>query len=495
MLIQLSHISKSYSGQTILKDVTFSIQDGERIGLLGKNGSGKSTLFKIIAGIEKQDDGVLSIQPKDMSIGYVPQAPNFNQGRMVKDFLSEGLDLWEEYKVDLALHKLAMGELKTKRLGHLSSGQKTRVYLARLIMQEPDVLLLDEPTNHLDVNALKWLENYVKSYNGAVFVISHDRRFLDNTVEEIVEIEHGEIKKYGGNYSFYKQQKRIELEANQRAYDSQQKEIKRLELEAKKQKERAERLDKDRKPTKDNDSYAPTYFANRASKKISSASKTIEKRLDNLDRIQKPKKDPQLAAIFKPSIESSKTVVSLSEVVKKIGKLSILDDTTLILSRGDRVALMGENGSGKSTLIKIILGEVQADSGIVNLGNDVVIGYLSQEHKELDSENSVIDELVSSTKLDKTDAYKLLVRFLLPVSKINQSVNSLSSGEKAKLLLAQIMASGANFIILDEPTNHLDIPSREVLEDALSNYEGTLLVVSHDRYFIDRIGINKSINL
>lgn len=450
--IQISHLSKSYGGQEVLKNVSFTISDRERMGLLGKNGSGKSTVLKILAGEEFPDDGVISIQPKNMNIGYLSQT------------------------------------ITDPTLNTLSSGQKTKRRLSELLNTNPDLLLLDEPTNHLDWEGLAWLEKTTQIFKGPILVISHDRYFLDNTVEKIFELEEGQIKTYGGNYSFYKQQKSIEQEAYLRTYEKQQRKINQLKREIVSKRQKALVNNQHRSPTRDNDKYAAFFFANRLSRKFGKNIQSLNHRLEKMKAIEKPKVDSVLKALFKPSIESSQTVLQFKSVSKSFENKKVLQDISLIIQKNERIALAGNNGSGKTTLIKLILGEIKPDSGEIKLGNNLKIGYLSQEHQELSGDQIVLDELVSD-RVDKTESYKLLRRFLLPLERINQSVKLLSSGEKAKLLLAKIMTSGANFIILDEPTNHLDISSREAIEESLANYPGTLLVISHDRYFLERIGI------
>ena len=495
MHLQLNDISKSYDGHAVLEGVSFTLNEHDRLGFIGKNGSGKSTLFKIIAGLEKPEGGGVTLQPTHASIGYIPQAPVFDAEDTVVRFLMDSLEEWEEYRVDTVLDTLEIPQIKESPLITLSSGQKTKVFLARLILHEPDILLLDEPTNHLDTEALQWLEEYVQQYRGAVCVISHDRQFLDNTVTSIAELDGGMITLYGGNYSSYREQKEVHAQAHARAYESQRKEITRLERQARKRKATAEKINADRKPTRDNDAYAPQFFADRASKKVSAAANSIEKRLAHMERVEKPSQDMQLRALFTPVSPSAGTVVSLKEVTHHFDGAPVLSAVDLTIRRGERVALVGPNGAGKSTLLKIICGELAADAGEVAIGNNVVIGYLSQEHAELDSERSLIEELMLHAGVDKTNAYKLLARFLLPMHTATQSVKSLSSGEKAKLLLAKVMAAGANLIILDEPTNHLDISSREALEEILAQYDGTLLVVSHDRFFMKNIGVTMKMRL
>lgn len=493
MTIQFLKASKTYNEREVLSDVSFTISDGEKVGLIGANGSGKSTLLKIITGELSPDFGSVIINPKNISIGYIPQAqdtpPEITVGEMLV------LPNIQRYQIQKALAKINIEDLIDRKIGDLSSGQRTKVYLARLLVTEPDILLLDEPTNHLDVEALEWLERYLINYPGIVLLVSHDRRFIDNTVTRILNLEDGIIKSYGGNYSFYRNQKEIETEAHERLYDQQKRTINRMEQEIKEKKDRIQKLEKSDRPTKDHDKFAATFFANKASRKMARGAQSLESRLEKMTEVSKPKPDLHIKALFQPKVQSGNNVLVMEKVSKSFGDTKVLDNLTVYIQKGNRVALLGSNGSGKSTLIKIITGEILPDSGSVKLGEKVMTGYLSQEHKELSSSLTVLDELTSKSGIDRTDAYRLLRMMLLPADKIGQSVESLSSGEKAKLLLAEIMVSGANFIILDEPTNHLDIASREAVENALVNYEGTLLIVSHDRYFIDRIGMTDYIEI
>jgi macrolide transport system ATP-binding/permease protein len=452
MHIQVSKLSKSYGGQDVLKDISFAINSGEKVALLGKNGSGKSTLFKILMNEETPDTGYVTFNPKTVQIGYLPQVADDNDP--------------------------------------LSSGQKLKKKFREILILKPDVLLLDEPTNHLDWQGMQWLEKEIMAFSGPVLIVSHDRYFLDRTVDKILELDQGEIKVYGGNYTLYKQQKQVELESHLRSYEKQQKQIQKLQADLTEKRSTVQKSGSDVPPTRDRDKFAASFFANRVGRKFGKQIQALENRIENIDKVDKPQPNWELKALFKPKQESSQTVVQ----IKSINYKDILSDISLVIQKGQRLALIGDNGSGKTTLIKLILGQLVPDSGEITIGNGVQVGYLSQEHQELNSDRIVLDELASEN-IDKTESYKLLRRFLLPTEKINQPVKLLSSGEKAKLLLAKIMTSGANLIILDEPTNHLDIPSREAIEEALVNYPGTLLVVSHDRYFLDKIGIDKYIGL
>ncbi len=407
---------------------------------MGKNGSGKSTLFKIVMGEEEPDEGRVIFSPKNPVIGYLPQV---------------------------------------SKEAPLSSGQKLKKRLREVLDLHPDILLLDEPTNHLDWQGMAWLEKTVKTFSDPVLIVSHDRYVLDRTVNKIIELENGEIKTYGGNYSFYKIQKQYEDEANEREYFEQRKRLKKLEDRVAVIKNRTQQLEV---ATTGSDHYVRRKAAKSAKSAIS-MEKRIQKELTET-RIEKPEANWELKALFTPKQECGQTVAQ----VKSIDYKHIIKGVTLTIQKGQRIALTGINGSGKTTLVKLILGQLIPDGGEIIMGNGVIIGYLSQEHRELESDRIVLDELTSQN-IDRTQSYKLLRRFLLPPEKINQPVRLLSSGEKAKLLLAKIMTSGANFIILDEPTNHLDIPSREAIEEALANYPGTLLVISHDRYFLERVEI------
>ncbi len=447
MHLQVSDLSRELGTREVVSHVSFTISAGEKVGLVGKNGCGKSTLFRIMAGLESPDGGSVTYSPKGLRVGYLPQVIESDDP--------------------------------------VSSGQKTRALLEELLADEPDFLLLDEPTNHLDWSGLEWLEDAVTRFTGGVVVVSHDRAFLDHTVGKILELENGAIKVYGGNYSFYHTQKETEKEASGRRYTEQQKRLGKLESRVQIVKNRTRQLEA---RTTGRDHYVRRKAA-KAAKSAISLEKRIAREIAG-SRIPKPEPAWELKALFAPAKESSGTVVYARDVSETIDGRKLFQSVSLLIRRNDRVALIGDNGSGKTTIIKLLLGERLPETGVIERGSNVEIGYLSQEHDELNGTQSIMDELVND-RVDKTQAYKLLHRFLLPPEKIIQSVNSLSSGEKAKLLLAKIMASGANFIVLDEPTNHLDIPTREALEEAIASYAGTLLVVSHDRYFLERINLTR----
>lgn len=442
MHIQVSHVSKSFSGVDILSDVSFSLSGKARVGLIGANGSGKSTLLKLIAGKEQPDSGQISFHPQNLNIGFLPQVFGSSES--------------------------------------LSSGQKLKHALEDILSNHPDVLLLDEPTNHLDWQGMAWLEEIMARFSGPILFISHDRYFLDRVSTQILELDQGKIKQYGGNYSLYKQQKETEIDSQARAYSEQQKHVQKLQARVFTIKNRTQQLEVS---TTSSDHYVRRKAAKQA-KSALAMEKRIQKEILE-SGISAPEPNWEMRALFRPQHEPSPTVVS----IKNLSYKQILSCVSLTIVRNTRWAVIGPNGSGKTTLIKLILGELSPDSGSVQLGNGVEVGYLSQEHLELTGNQTVLEEL-SSSSISPTQAYQLLHRFLLPAEKINQPVNSLSSGEKAKLLLAKVMSRGANLIILDEPTNHLDIPSREALESALASFPGTLIVSSHDRYFLKNINIS-----
>ncbi len=497
MNLILNSITKEYAGHVVLNEISFSIGEGEIVGLIGANGSGKTTLLKIIAGLEKTDSGSIQFVPKDATVGYVPQAPEIFTDESVHEFLVNCLEIDQgnEYEVDVALAEVGLSEVAYRQMSELSSGQRTKVYLARLLIKTPDFLLLDEPTNHLDLAALQWLETYLKNYDGSALVISHDRKFLDNLVDKVVELEDGKTKLYGGNYSFYREQKQIEKDAKIRQYDEQQKTVKRLEREIVEKKERIQRLEKSDRPTRDKDKFASTFFMNRASRKYARVAQGLETRLEKTEMLERPKDDVALSAIFKPKTETGKTVLYIKGLSKTLGEAKLFDNFNLLIERGEKVALLGSNGSGKTTLINLVLGKVTPDIGSIEIGNNVEIGYLPQEHSEMKSSDILLNYLEENITQDRTTAYKFAHRFLYSDENLRTPVNDLSSGQKSRLALLKIMASGANFIILDEPTNHLDIPSREALEAAIDSYTGTFLVITHDRYFLEKINPDKFISI
>ncbi len=492
MQLQSNSIIKEYFDRIILNDINFTITDGQHIGLIGQNGSGKTTLLKILAAQEFPDHGQVIKVPKNFSVGFIPQVTDFDDQLSVIDNLIKSLllDETEIYQIYIALNDLKIGDIATKLFGQLSAGQKTKVYLARILIQQPDILLLDEPTNHLDIQSIQWLENYLKNYPGAFLVVSHDRRFLDNITTTIFELDNGQVKTYGGNYSFYKHQKQIELDSQQRNFIVQEKKVARLQ--------ELIRVVKNKTQQREVNTSGADFKIRKQAAASASRAKSTEKMLTkelNESGVEKPQSIPELSVIFQPKQESSQAVVYLDNISVGFNHQDIIKNFSLVINRHDRIAFAGSNGSGKSTLIKTILGQIKPDKGNVQIGNHVDIGYLPQEHHQINFSSSLLDYLITQSKIDRTSAYRLAKRFLFTEDDLATEVNKLSSGQKSKLSLITIMASGANFIILDEPTNYLDIPSREALELALISYPGTLLITSHDRYFLDRISPTKTIQI
>ncbi len=492
MQLQSNSIIKEFSDRIILDNINFTISDGQHIGLIGQNGSGKTTLLKILASQEFPDRGQVIKVPKNISIGFIPQVADFNNQLSVVDNLINYLSLSDSeiYQIYIALNDLQVGDIATKLFGQLSAGQKTKVYLARILIQQPDLLLLDEPTNHLDIQSIQWLENYLQNYPGAFLVVSHDRRFLDNVTNTIFELNNGQIKTYGGNYSFYKHQKQIELDSQQRNFIVQEKKVARLQELIRVVKNKTQQREV-------NTSGADFKIRKQAAASASRAKSTEKMLIKELNEfgIDKPTLVPEFSILFKPHQESSQIVAYLDNISVDFDHQNIIKNFSLVINQHDRLTLIGSNGSGKSTLIKTILGQIKPTIGNVQIGNRVDIGYLPQEHYQINSSQNLLNYLITQSKIDRTSAYRLAKRFLFTEDDLTTEVNKLSSGQKSKLSLIVIMASGANFIILDEPTNYLDIPSREALESALISYPGTLLIVSHDRYFLDRLSPIKIIQI
>ncbi|MDE5966220.1 MAG: ABC-F family ATP-binding cassette domain-containing protein [Lachnospiraceae bacterium] len=506
MILACQELCKSYNDKCILNNISFHIEENEKAAIIGINGAGKSTLLKIIMGQETADDGQVIIA-KDKTIGYLSQHQDFEFSRSIyeemldvkKDVIAlearirqteqemkhakgAALDtLMDSYTRmnhefeqanGYAYQSEIIGVLKglgfkeedfDKTVGHLSGGQKTRVALGRLLLTKPDIIILDEPTNHLDMDSITWLESYLANYRGSVLIVSHDRYFLDRIVTKIISIEltHGTV--FHGNYSFYAA-KNEEIRANRyKAYLNQQKEIAHQEAVIEKLK---------------------SFNREKSIKRAESR----EKMLDKIERLEKPKElHDAMRLSLEPEVESGNDVLSVVGLSKSFGTKTLFTDIGLEVKRGEHVALIGANGTGKTTILKIINRLIPRDSGTVNLGSRVQIGYYDQEHQVLSPEKTIFDEISDAyPKLTNTRIRNLLASFLFTGEDVFKQIKDLSGGERGRVSLAKLMLSSANFLILDEPTNHLDITSKEILENALQNYSGTVLYVSHDRYFINR---------
>ena len=504
--IAVSGLVKEFEvGKKILDGLTFQVDSGERVGLLGPNGCGKTTLLRILTGVVHPDEGEVVIAP-NRRLGLISQIPVYPAGYTVEDVLDtafEPLHRMEEemaalsqrmekgesdpavlsrydklsaafqtgggYETDTNKNKVCSGlsipqDMRERLFDQLSGGEKTRVNLARLILEDTDILLLDEPTNHLDLRATEWLEEYLEKFKGTVLAVSHDRWFLDKVVRRVVEIQAGKAEFYAGNYSFYAVEKERRYEEKLRQYEKEQAKIQQLE-------KAAEQL---------------RIWAYSGNDKIFKRAQSMEKRIERIRQTDKPKKDRKMSVRFGEREFRGDEVLSIKNLSKGFGGRTLFDHVNLEVAGGERIALLGDNGTGKSTLIKILMGEEEPDGGKLRKGPTVKVGYLPQiihfDHPERDLVNTMLYELdcTAQTARDRLAAFKFRGEDVF------KPVSVLSGGEQSRLRLCMLMDSKINLLILDEPTNHLDIQSREWIEEAVEEYEGNLLFVSHDRYFIDR---------
>lgn len=504
MVLACNNISKEFNEVPILNNVSFTINEHEKVALVGNNGSGKSTLLKIIVNNLSPDSGDIFFK-KGATFGYLSQYQDIQSNLTILDVMLEvkrtilmlsnkmrdlehqmkhanGTELnslYENYsrithefesQNGYAYKSEVIGILKglgftendfSRTVNSLSGGQKTRVYLARLLLSKPDIILLDEPTNHLDLNAITWLETYLKNFSGAVLIVTHDRFFLDKIAEKVIEIENTKATTFIGNYTAYAGKKEKLREMQLHAYLNQQREIARQE----------EVIEKLR-----------SFNREKSIKRAESR----EKMLDKIERINKPTESHFIKLNFMPHKESGKDVLTVNELKKSFDHL-LFEDINFEIKRGEKVAIIGENGTGKTTLLKILTGNLSPDFGSINLGTNVEIGYYDQEHQLLTPEKTLFDEISDDFPyLNNTEIRNMLASFLFTGDDVFKLIASLSGGEKGRISLLKLILSEANFLLLDEPTNHLDIVSKEILETAINNYTGTILYVSHDRYFINK---------
>lgn len=512
IVASVSNLKKSYPTEEVFENISFTINKGDKIGLIGNNGSGKSTLFNILSGEISKDEGSIHI-PNDVRLGYLKQQIGLDSDKSIYDycldvfkdlieieknirsleikmseekdpqkldelmsryqFLSDKFEKEDgySYKSEIRGTLIGMGFSEDefdKKISELSGGQKARVELACLLLEKADLILLDEPTNHLDIKAINFLENFVKNFKGSVIVISHDRYFLDATVSSIFLLENKSLTIYKGDYTFFMNQRKKDLKIQNHLYKSQQKEIKRQE-------EIIDRL---------------KNLGGSKRKRGISQSRSRKKLLDKMDRIEKPIDNSESINIkFSPRIQSGVDVLKVKDLEKSYDK-KIFENISFDIYRNDRVAIIGENGVGKTTLFKIIMAKEKKDEGKVVLGSSVKIGYFDQEQKSLNLENSIFDEIRDSyPDLSNFQIRSYLAKIMFYEDDIEKPIKDLSGGQRARISLLKLMLSDSNFILMDEPTNHLDIDSKEALEDALLAYEGTVLVISHDRYFLNKIAV------
>ena len=505
MILSCNNISKSFGTDVIIKSCSFNIEDHEKAAIVDINGAGKSTLLKIITGIEPADTGLVTLA-KDKTLGYLAQQQNLGSDNTIYDELLSVkqyiLDMEKELrsiekrmntadgdelenlmkKYSDLNHRFEMengyaykseitGVLKglgfseedfTLNVNTLSGGQKTRVALGKLLLAKPDIILLDEPTNHLDMESIRWLENYLLNYNGAVLIVAHDRYFLDKIVSKIIELDNGVATVFSGNYTDYAAKKAILRNMKLKEYLNQQREIKHQE-------------------------DVITKFKQFNREKSIKRAESREKMLDKIEIIDKPQElNDKMNIKLEPNVVSGNDVLTISGLSKSFDDVTLFDNIDIEIKRGERVALIGNNGTGKTTILKLINGIIEPDSGSIYLGAKVNIGYYDQEHHVLDPDKTIFDEIRDAyPDLNNTQIRNTLAAFLFTNEDVFKYIRDLSGGEKGRVSLAKLMLSNANFLILDEPTNHLDIVSKEILENALNNYTGTVLFVSHDRYFIN----------
>ena len=498
--IRMIGLGKSFGVRQVFSNVSFEIKEGDRIALVGPNGAGKSTLLKCILGIEELDEGQVVMSPV-ASIGYLQQDVNLGDASLAEEIETAWEDVHalenklQELTTYLETHEASESDLqrldylqnrlewlggydyeqKTKRIVYglgftdedlykpanaFSGGQKTRINLAKALVRSPDFLFLDEPTNHLDMEMLEWLEGYLSSYRGGILIVSHDRYFMDRIVTGVVELDHHKATTYRGNYSRYVAQREERLKADTIAYEKQQEYIKKTE------------------------EYIDKYRAGIKSK----MARGRQSQLNRLERLEAPETSHSLDFKFPPAAMSADKVLVLDHV--SIGYKTdnpIIDDVSVVVRRGESVALIGPNGAGKSTMVKAIVGELFPTEGHIDIGNRVQVGYFSQEHEELHDRWQVVDEIINHYNFTEEKARNVLGSFLFKGDDVFKLVGDLSGGERARLALLKLFLQGDNFLILDEPTNHLDVPTREIVERALQQFGGTCFIISHDRYFLDQV--------
>ncbi|HDR6388493.1 ribosomal protection-like ABC-F family protein [Bacillus cereus] len=510
-ICSVNNVTKSFGGNIIFENISLEIKNGERVGLVGRNGSGKTTIFGLLTGMESLDTGAIHMK-KGTRIGHVAQIPKFDEAMTVYDVLSSAFKVEKElekemhaleknmaeeqeqsslqklmerygviqekfaflggYEIEANIMKVANGlqvtNLFSRVFTELSGGEQTKVSLAYMLLQKPDLLLLDEPTNHLDLFAVEWLEQFLKEYNGTVMVISHDRYFLDEVVTKIFDLEDGAIHVYHTNYSQFVEEKEGRLLQEFQAYQEQQKKIKKMKEAIKRLREWANQ-------------------ANPPNEGLHKRARNMERALERIEKLKRPILErKQMGLQFEGQERSGKDVVVMKEVSKGFAGRPLFEQANLHVRFQERAAIVGRNGTGKTTLLKLLLKEMEPEAGAIRVGSSVKIGYLSQ-HTYENMKSNVLEAFRENVAVTEGEARHILAKFLFYGPAVFKKVTQLSGGEKMRLRLAQLMYQDINFLILDEPTNHLDIESREVLEEALEQYNGTILAVSHDRYFLNKL--------
>lgn len=509
-ILNATDVTKKFLDETLFDNVKLTLNSGDTIGLVGRNGEGKTTLLRLLCGSESPTTGIISWK-KIIKIGYLDQIPNYADNEKVYtclksvfgelNIISEQLKLLEEkmsmdvndidelmlrygnlqsyyeehggYEIDVKIRRVASGlnitHLLESQWKDLSGGERTKVGIAQILIKPTDLLLLDEPTNHLDFKSIEWLTNYIKNYHGATVVVSHDRYFLDETVNQIIEIDQKNLYPYNGNYSYFVEEREKRLLIEFEAYKTQQKKIKKLKASIKQLRMWA---------SQSNPPNAAMYRR----------AKSMEKSLNRIKRLDKPiLNSKNMKMELEDATRVSNRVIEMEDVTKTYDKL-LFEKVNMLVRRGEHIAIIGDNGTGKSTLLKIILGVVSIDNGTIKTANNLKIGYLSQHEFENDADNNtVLNKFREEVNVSEAEARHILADFMFYGKDVFKKVGDLSGGEKIRLRWAQIVHTDYNLLILDEPTNHLDIEAKEIIEDALLNYEGSIITVSHDIYFLNKL--------
>lgn len=505
--LAVKDLKKSFGATQVFENISFDIKTKERVALIGRNGTGKTTLMKIIMGKMSQDIGQISIR-KGATIGYLDQIPEYARGTTALDVMMEAFkdiekldkkikdiesdmsngnidekilkkygDLQNQfenaggYNIRENVNRISEGlkissTMREKEFEVLSGGEKSRVILGKILLENPDILLLDEPSNHLDLSSIEWLENFLSDYEGSVLMISHDRYFLEKFASKIIELKVDGASEYKGNYDYYLTERDRRFEEAMKFYNSQQRKIKSMEEQIKRYRIWGEMRD---------------------SNKMYKKAKELEKRLDKIERIDKPRGEEGKIKIRFDGFRSGQEVLKIEGIKKSFDNQSLFDDLNLNILYQDKLGIMGDNGTGKSTLLKIIMGEMESDAGQIKLGSKVKIGYLAQEVEFEDEEQNLAECFNRNFGVSMSEARKMLARALFTEDDVFKSIRVLSGGEKSRLKLAMLMEENVNVLVLDEPTNHLDLDSREMLEDSLMKFKGSLIFVSHDRYFLNKM--------
>lgn len=508
-ILNASNISKSYVEETLFDNIKVTLNSGDTVGLVGRNGEGKTTLLRLLAGLEKPSKGIISWK-KNVRIGYLNQIPDYENDTSVYQYLksvfqelnaiSEQLETIENkmaediesittlmsrygelqtyyeenggYEIDAKIRKVTYGlnidHLLDTEWGNLSGGERTKVGLAQMLIKSTDLLLLDEPTNHLDIKSIEWLANYIENFDGATVIVSHDRYFLDETVDQIIEIDQKMLHIYNGNYSNFVEEREKRLLVEFEAYKTQQNKIKKMKESIKQLRTWAGQA----KPPN-----AAMYRR----------AKSMEKALNRIERLEKPTLDSKKMNMkLEEGKRVSNRVIEMENVAKGYDYL-LFENVNMLVRRGEHVAIIGDNGTGKSTLLKIILGLTSVDAGAIKTANNLKIGYLSQHEFESDNDDTLLNTIRGKVNVTEGEARHILANFMFYGKDVFKKVKDLSGGEKIRLRWAQIVNTDYNLLVLDEPTNHLDIDAKETIEDALLDFEGSIITVSHDRYFLNKL--------